>query len=619
MSNLLPCVLFLAASFFTYKNYQHHFSLRFIYVLVTSISLLLVLLCFNVNYFSGDNGVTFSFIYYFFFELRNGINLTGIIEYINFFLAQLFVYIVVVLLFVSKTRKVYYSKNKKALTMLAFAFTLSSVVFNPIAEVFYTSTLTFFSKENVKMGSDFKSFYKYPLNVNSLIKNKNLIFLYTESLEETYSNEEYFPNLTPNLNLLGRGGVIFSNIVQVDGATFTMGGMVASQCGIPLIGIPYGNSMSGMDSYLPSAECLGDILHKENYYLSYYGGADIHFAGKDLFYKTHHFDEVIGSEQLSFISETPLEINGWGVQDDSLFSVAYSRFLELSGKEKNFALFLLTLDTHQPNENPSKICDNFYYNNGENLTLNTVKCSDYLVARFIKKIQESPYGKSTVIVVVSDHLSPYSPKSFRSKDIKRRNRMMILSDMTQPVISEKPGSTLDIAATVLPFLGIETPVGLGRNLLDINLTDRELLDIRLKIKTWREEIMSFWNFPVVKDGLSINLNKKLIKIDGNREFKFPILIEVDKNLQTILRFQFDLEFDASMKKTERDLVSLAKKIAPSGYFILIDFCENTAKLKNIQEKAIFCLLWRKRGEYFVTPIIQDKILKKDDIKRMLDL
>jgi phosphoglycerol transferase len=89
---------------------------------------------------------------------------------------------------------------------------------------------------------------------------KNLVFIYAESLERTYFDETLFPGLMPRLRALESESLSFTGVVQAPGTGWTIAGMVASQCGIPLFTPSHGNSMSGLDSFLPAATCLGDLL-----------------------------------------------------------------------------------------------------------------------------------------------------------------------------------------------------------------------------------------------------------------------------------------------------------------------------------------------------------------------
>ena len=62
-------------------------------------------------------------------------------------------------------------------------------------------------------------------------------------------------------------------------------------------------------------------------------------------------------------------------------------------------MFISTMDTHHPYGHVSKSCKVQQYKDGANSMLNAVACADELIARFIKQIQDSPYGKNTIIVV----------------------------------------------------------------------------------------------------------------------------------------------------------------------------------------------------------------------------
>lgn len=108
---------------------------------------------------------------------------------------------------------------------------------------------------------------------------KNLVYIYAESLERTYLDENLFPGLITELKELEQSALSFTGLEQVSGTHWTIAGMVASQCGIPLVTASGGNAMSGIDRFLPGATCLGDVLHTRGYNLIYMGGADNDFAG----------------------------------------------------------------------------------------------------------------------------------------------------------------------------------------------------------------------------------------------------------------------------------------------------------------------------------------------------
>lgn len=81
---------------------------------------------------------------------------------------------------------------------------------------------------------DFAAYYKEPSKTIPDPK-LNLVYIYGESLERTYFDNEAFPDLTPELGALKNEGLDFSHTQQLPGTDYTIAGMVASQCGIPLL------------------------------------------------------------------------------------------------------------------------------------------------------------------------------------------------------------------------------------------------------------------------------------------------------------------------------------------------------------------------------------------------
>ncbi len=106
---------------------------------------------------------------------------------------------------------------------------------------------------------DFAAYYKEPSKTIPDPK-LNLVYIYGESLERTYFDNEAFPDLTPELGALKNEGLDFSHTQQLPGTDYTIAGMVASQCGIPLFAPFEGNASASVSSFFPQNICLGDIL-----------------------------------------------------------------------------------------------------------------------------------------------------------------------------------------------------------------------------------------------------------------------------------------------------------------------------------------------------------------------
>ena len=227
--------------------------------------MILLLFYYIANYFTS-NGITEAVLYH----LKYGLKGAGFHEYANLIittsLSTAVLLISQIVIYFVKLKK---GKGDRHAIYLAIICIFISLLLNPsiidIYELEVKQAVTS-ATDNARQNSaqtikppSFNDYYRTPY-IERVGKPKNLIYIYLESLEETYSNIDIFPDLTPGLNKLRERTVYFSNIGQTSGADYTMGGVVSSQCGIPIISASHGNSMSGMDEFLPQAICIGDLL-----------------------------------------------------------------------------------------------------------------------------------------------------------------------------------------------------------------------------------------------------------------------------------------------------------------------------------------------------------------------
>ncbi|MDB4285554.1 sulfatase-like hydrolase/transferase [bacterium] len=437
---------------------------------------------------------------------------------------------------------------------------------------------------------DFQRYYRTPYAIEKEKKRPNLVFIYAESLERTYFNEDIFPGLIKDLRDLEDRSTYFTQIEEVYGAGWTIAGMVASQCGIPLVTPSHGNSMSGMDAFLPNAVCMSDLLGRKGYRLAYYGGADLGFAGKGKFYSTHQFGEIMGRHELRPTLPETYSESSWGLYDDTLMDIAFERFTELSEAGTPFGLFLLTLDTHHSHGDPSGSCDGTEYQDGSNAILNAVACSDYLISEFATRINRSQYGGNTVIVIASDHLSMRNTAYDVLAKARRTNLFMIVdpASSTSEEITQR-GSALDMGATILPFLGLKGSLGLGRDLRgsEESLVS-ELAPLEDRLRSWQEDIRTFWAFPRIRKPIVIHVEDNEIQIEG-RAFTFPILVELNEGLETTLKFQFS--FSSNRERLSNHVRELDEGIP----FLWIDRCGAMAEFDPQLYGNAPCLIMARSG------------------------
>lgn len=580
-----------------------------------------------------ESGITEAALYHLKFGIRYGLSQAGILEHFNLVLIILMVLIpsmiLSILLFIKKPVK---TKTKKD-SIIILSCLILALILNPITLTIYDELINKNylsnrpsniyglvihqdinideSKIEFELDSEFYNYYKKP-EINQINKPKNLVFIYAESFEKTFFNEDIFPGLIQHLNQIKSESISFTNIIEGELepiVRYTMGGVVTSQCGFPPITPSLGNTMSGLNTYLEGAICLGDLLSKENYYLAYYGGADLNFAGKGNFFLTHGFNEIMGRHELMPKLQEKSYVNQWGLYDDSLFDITYERFVELSETKDKFALFVLTLDTHHPKGYPSASCKDIIYQDGQNEMLNAVACADYLIAEFIKKIRESEYSDDTVIVVISDHLAIRNTATHLLNQAERTNLFFI----NEPNLNHENlkinnlGSMMDIAPTILPFIGYQAHLGFGRDLINRNENDLEILEMHKNMYKWRNYLLEFWRFPKINHFILFDYKKKELYID-DRKFHAPILIEINQDLETILKFRFD-------NPAPYGLVS---EIIPDQYYVLIDKCKELSIIGEIKDHnpfddTSFCLFMGTKKEHEIKKINSNIILTVEEI------
>jgi phosphoglycerol transferase len=535
------------------------------------------------NHFTGE-GINYAVWYH----VRYGLRGAGFHEYQSLIIVAAATVLVAILGIAGLVLWRRARPRSLSFLLLGQLLLISALLINPGAR-----DLIALSRSHSPATADFFQHYRPASATPIAQEHPNLVFIFAESLERTYFDERRFPGLITHLRQLEQQGTSFTRIQTVEGTGFTMGGMVGSLCGIPLFTPAHGNSMSGMDVFLPGTSGLSDLLHDHGYFLSFIGGAELDFAGKGKFLRTHHFDESAGFSELHGRTRDRTYINNWGLYDDTTFDFAYERLTELARQKQPFGLFFLTLDTHPPMGYVSKSATAKPYGDGTNPMLNAVKASDELIARFVERVRTSPVGDNTVIVIVSDHLAMLNAASDRLRQGPRSNLFLILDPRApRGRYVDRVGSTLDIGATVLRPLGFKGSINLGRDLLDPQTSESEILHIQKTetLLSWRPEIIRLWDFPRFTTTFSFEPKTALVKIDG-RQFQAPVLIELGENGHTTLRFQFNALY-------ESHLAEQAAKLPFGKKYLLVvkrDDAQNLLSGQSIPVDSPWVLIAGKAG------------------------
>lgn len=269
--------------------------------------------------------------------------------------------------------------------------------------MFYVNFFTFFQEQAVLGDFYTEGAYIDPRTVKvSGTGTKNLIIIYCESIEDTFGRsdvmgEDLLAPLRPSIETPDL------RIDQMPGADFTIGGIVASQCGIPLksISILSGNLTGwALDRYLPGAVCLGDYLKADGYHNVYYNGSSGVFSGLNKFFLSHGYQEFMGKEDwIEKKHVDPATMNTWAMYDSDMVDRSIARIDELMAEGKKFSFALSTMDTHEPGFLSPPCVDEGFSENWSGY----VKCSLSQVERLLRHIRDKGWEDKFVILVMGDH------------------------------------------------------------------------------------------------------------------------------------------------------------------------------------------------------------------------
>ena len=340
---------------------------------------------------------------------------------------------------------------------------------------------------NRRIVSDFIGFnYVDPRNVELQFpeQKRNLIYIYLESVETTFVDQEnggaFTENIILELTELARQNIDFrgdderiNGGVSLPGATWTMGGMFAQTAGLPL-NLPFDdNSMNTQDTFFPQLKTLGSILEDQGYNQALLVGSDATFGGRQLYYTTHGNFQIWDYYYALEHSLIPEDHRvWWGFEDWRLFEIGKQKLLELSKQDAPFHLTMLTVDTHATDGYLCELCDNQF----DRQMANVFACSSKQVFEFVEWIKQQDFYENTTIVISADH--PSMDGVFVAdvpSDFQRRTFTTIINpaaEIEQPKW-RREFSTMDLFPTTLAALGVDIPsnrLGLGVNLFSSEKT-----------------------------------------------------------------------------------------------------------------------------------------------------
>ncbi len=312
-------------------------------------------------------------------------------------------------------------------------------------------------------------------------EKRNLIYIYLESMETSYLDKAQGgamdTNLIPELTQLAQENVNFSHnesvggLVEVPGASWTVGAMVAQSAGVPLI-TPTGvddwqNGYGKEGVFLPGLTSINNILAEEGYHQALMVGSDANFGGRKTYFETHDVDKVYDLYTAWADGIVP---NGyfvwWGFEDRYLFEYAKQEITELAAQEEPFAFTMLTVDTHHIGGYTCGLCGSDHQESYSN----AIACSSKQVLDFVQWIQAQPFYENTTVIITGDHFSMdsgYFDRNVESGYVRHGYNCILNAAATATNTTNRTFSALDMFPTTLAAMGCTIEgdqLGFGVNL-----------------------------------------------------------------------------------------------------------------------------------------------------------
>lgn len=333
-------------------------------------------------------------------------------------------------------------------------------------------------------------------------KKRNLIFIFMESMESSYTDIEhggvFKENLIPNLTKLAEENINFSETEKIGGAinlqssSWTVSGLLTKLLAVPYY-FPFSKSGSKLKQTfsvdcLPSAVSLTDILTDFGYKCVFSMGSEKHFEYRDILLENHGYEihDIAWYKENGFLDENYKVF--WGFEDLMLFEFAKKELENLSSSDEPFVFSLITVDTHFPSGFVCENCKDDFSSQMQNV----IRCSDEQIYNFVCWIQNQIWYENTMIVISGDHNYLDSPLNNFIRDecdlsydeavLKRRVLDIIINPYTDVLKSEQKFrrfSSFDFMPTILELMGYklsEDGLALGKSLLRNSKTLVELYD-----------------------------------------------------------------------------------------------------------------------------------------------
>lgn len=321
------------------------------------------------------------------------------------------------------------------------------------------------------------------MNITFPEQKRNLIYIYLESVENSYLSKElggYMDtNLMPELTELSYEGIGFSDNdtkfggpQQATGTQWSIASVINQTTGMPMKTPDGPNTYGQKDNFLPGAYTLFDLLADQGYEQTIMMGADAGYGGFKYYFQSHGDVKIFDYNYAKETGLIPQDYEvWWGFEDDKLYEFAKDEITRLYETGKPFHFSVENADTHRPHGYLSPNAPTPY----DDQYANVIAYSSSEVVKFVRWIQEQPFYDNTTVVLIGDHLSMdtdffkgWDENYFRSQFNLILNPVQDISKLDNSLLTNRQYANFDMFPTVLTAMGVSydgSRLGMGTDLL----------------------------------------------------------------------------------------------------------------------------------------------------------
>lgn len=399
------------------------------------------------------------------------------------------------------------------------------------------------------------------LNINSYItsdkvraeRGKNIIIISLESFEKGYLSDAK-AHLTPNMRLLAKNWGYFG-MKETPGSGWTSASLYAVLTGLPCYFKGDGNSQF-QDSYDSKIAGVGHVLENAGYEMTYLT-EDAEFAGTEDLLRVFKISNVVDKRNIGKVYGDNFKT----ARDKDLFEAAKLEMLSKKADDNPFALFISTLDTHNPDGIYDSRFEGIISPQATQLEF-MVASVDHMIGEFMEFLRKENVLENTTVYIFPDHLKMGDPSIFEGTG--ERNLYLLTNALNENL---KIDSTQEIYQIDLPEIILNgaavshnvkffTDYIVGDKIAFINNNVSKVTTLNnsglKRSNIWEDEIT-----------VTLDNSKNGVVKFGKNEITIPE--------DTLKKFITRLSFSREMRLTMTDYINLENSLNQSQDFEYINF------------------------------------------------